>query len=209
SVDLERGEEIKIEAVVYGTAPVRRVSVFRDGCLIGAENFTDGDKELLEVSWRGSKGTGRDKVVDWSGGLSLKGGCIADVEGFGFHHPDQGIKNIEPTTVTWDATTTGNHQGIRVKLKEIDQNAVIEVNTEPITIDIPFADLQDGEEHTVEVPEKLDASLSVRRTGSATQSDVTASFEDELPKEDAVYYVRVTQDDGEMAWSSPTFCRVR
>jgi len=50
----------------------------------------------------------------------------------------------------------------------------------------------------------LDLQLAFREVGEATEKDVDVSFDVDADGEHA-YYVRIVQEDGDMAWSSPIF----
>ena len=205
SIEVATGEEASIQTTAHGTAPITEIALLRDGEIIESISVADGDEEVIELTWTGATGTGRDKVIDWSGGLSVRDGRIEDARGFGFHHPDWGINRFHPSLVTWQGGTSGNRQGIRAQLKATPETRLA-VSTPEVQVEVPYSSLQTN---TVEVSidEYLDASFRLAQTTLSTQLDVTHTFTDTVPEPGAAYHVRITQADGHMAWSSPTFVR--
>jgi hypothetical protein len=194
-----------VDVTVNGTAPIRRVDLFRGGDRVATESFVEGD-DRVEVRWTGARGKDRHKVQDWSGGLSLSDGRVLDVEPFGFDHPTQGVTERTDRVLRWDGGTAGNYQGLRLDLSAPD-DAELAVRTDPASTAVELGDLADGP-HVVDAG-FLDRELVVRRTGAATERDVAVTFDDaDVEAGDHPYYVRVWQDDGEMAWSSPVFVTV-
>jgi len=202
-----------VDVGVHGTAPVQEVDLFRGDERVARETLADagdgaGDgTTTVEVRWSGAKGTGRDKVVDWSGGLSLSRGAIRDVEPFGIDRPTQGVVDRTTTSVEWEATTTGDHQGVRLAV-EAPADTTLAVHAGPASASAALDDLDADGSHRIDAG-LLDAALSLRRASADAPLDADLRLEDpDPPAGTHPYYVRVRQVDGEMAWSSPTFVTV-
>lgn len=192
-----------VEATIHGTAPLRRVDLFRGSERVATERFDRG-RDRVELTWSGARSRARDKVLDWSGTASLDRGTIGDAEAFGFDRPNQGIVDKTATELQWDATTTGNHQGVRFDANA-PADARLSVDTTPVSTAVDLVDLSDP----VSVPaEGVDAGLRIERVGTSTVRDATVSFADDPEPGTYPYYVRVQQFDGNMAWSSPVFVTV-
>ena len=201
---------VDVACRVRGTAPVAGVDLFRDDARLATRAFDEDDVPadpgvddcLVELSWTGSRGRARDKLVDWSGGATLDRGAVVDTHDFGFDHPDQGLVERTERGVRWDAATSGNRQGVRL---DVDAPAGATLAVETATADLAVA-LED-----LDAPVEVDAgpvecALRARRVGAPTARDVTAAWTDDDPPDGtAAYWVRVRQVDGEVAWSSPTF----
>lgn len=199
------GESLDISGEVHGTAPIQRATLYRDGRPVRSRTFGDGSGEWITIAWEGAKGTGRDKVLDWSGGCTLTAGTFESPHGFGFDHPDQGIQRTEPTVITWSGTTTGNRQGVRFRMPSDANSPQARISTPQISASVDLSSLSDGSARTFEVPAGLESALEVRRSGLASDLDRDVAFTDAVPADGAAYHVRITQADGEMAWSSPVF----
>ncbi|MEF8820647.1 MAG: DUF3604 domain-containing protein, partial [Halovenus sp.] len=192
----------EIDVTVHGTAPVREVDLFRGSEQVAMQSFVEGG-DLVDVTWTGARSTDRHKVQDWSGRLGLDRGRIAGVSEVGFDHPDAGVLRQRDTSLRWEGSTAGNTQRLRLDL-DAPEDATMTVATEPVTTAIRLGNLP----HSVDAG-SVGRRLTIRRTGSSTRLDVDATFrDDDAPAGKQPYYVRVTQEDGEMAWSSPVFVTV-
>ncbi|MFB6303924.1 MAG: DUF3604 domain-containing protein [Haloferacaceae archaeon] len=202
------GESVTVDAPeisvsVHGTAPIAAVDCFRGSELIATRDLTEGS-DRVELRWRGARSKARDKLLDWSGGAALDGGRIVECEAFGFDHPEDGVVRRRPDAVFWDAGTTGNHQGVRLRVDPADAGT-LRVGTAPASVTVSLADLGAGDARRV-AAEGVDAGLAVTRVGDATDPDATVRFRDSNPPTGTrPYWCRVRQADGGMAWSSPVF----
>lgn len=188
---------------VHGTAPIRTVDCFRGSERIARRDVTQGT-DVVEVEWTGARSTFRDKRLDWSGGATLDQGEIVDATAFGFDHPEEGITRRRSGAVFWEGLTTGNYEGVRLRVDAPD-DATLRVGTDQAGLAVTLGTLSAGDPRRVDV-EGIEAGLAVRRTGTATRTDLTTSFPVGVPEGDThPYWVRVRQVDGEMAWSSPVF----
>ncbi|MFB6201349.1 MAG: DUF3604 domain-containing protein [Halorhabdus sp.] len=191
---------------VHGTAPLVAVDCFRGAERIATRDLTEGT-DRVELRWRGARSKARDKLLDWSGGAALDGTRLIACEEFGFDHPEDGVVRRRPDAVFWDAGTTGNHQGVRLRVDPADVGT-LRVGTAPASATVPLADLAPGDQRRIDA-EGVDAGLMVARVGAATDPDATVRFRDpDPPSGTHAYWVRVRQADGEMAWSSPVFATV-
>jgi len=188
-----------IDVEVNGTAPIRQLDLFRGSERVASQSFVDGD-DRIEILWTGARSKNRHKVQDWSGGLSLSAGRLAAVESVGFDHPMQGVELATDREVRWNGATAGNYQGLQLQL-DAPEDAELRIATEPVTATVEVSDLD--EEQTFNAC-PVGKRLVVRRTGVSNTLDVSRTFHDEPELGRHAYYVRVRQEDGEMAWSSPT-----
>lgn len=206
----EMGTEIRIDTdptfnvAAYGTSPIKRIDLFDGSDIIDSVDLTVGN-DLLELEWSGARSKNRHKLQDACGGLSISDGRILDVNEFGFDHPDQGVTNRTDTTVKWNSTISGNYQGIKLSL-DVPEDA-------ELTYSVPFLDeaflLSKLGTETIIDAGHLEKQLAIRRVGEATEKDVELEFDltDQSSGEHA-YYVRIVQEDGGMAWSSPIYATV-
>jgi hypothetical protein len=187
----------EVEVTVRGTAPVQRIDLFRDGERCSTREF-GGGPERFELTWTGARSKDRHKVLDWSGGLSVREGRILGVDELGFDHPDGGVTYRTPTHLRWDSTTAGNYQGLLLDVEGAEPTLAF--NTEPLTATF---DLDDRSGPRTIDAGYVDARLRARHVELPTQRDVEATFVDDPGPGEHYYYARVRQVDGEMAWSSP------
>lgn len=203
--DVTVDPEAPFTVEAYGTSPIKRIDLFDGADMIDSVDLTDGNG-LLEFTWSGARSKNRHKLLQANGSLSLSKGIINDVTEFGFDHPDQGVTRSSSNAVEWESTLSGNYLGVKVDLDAPDDAK--------LAFSVPFLDetfeLDELDEKTVvEAEEYTDAQLAVRRVGEATEKDVELEFDlsDQSSGEHA-YYIRVVQEDGGMAWSSPVYASV-
>lgn len=195
-------EPTDVTATVHGTAPIRAVDLFRGSAHVATRDLTAGE-DVIEIEWTGARSKFRHKRLDWTGGAALSRGRITDAEAYGFDHPEEGIVHTRPDAVYWDGMTTGNYEGVRLRL-DAPENATLRVGTAQAGTTITLTEVTTGNPTRLDVS-GIDAGLTIRRTGTAVDPDATVSFETVTRPETAQYWVRVRQIDGEMAWSSPVF----
>jgi len=203
--DVTVSKDSSLEVEAYGTSPIKQVEVFDGAEIIESIDLTDGD-DLLEFTWTGARGNNRHKVLQAPGSISLSKGEIHSASEFGFDHPDQGIIRQTPNAVEWESTISGNHLGVKVDL-DAPEDAELSFTLPFLEEDFEISEL--SEEQVIEVEEYLDTSLTVRPTGEAVEKDIELEFDlDDQDAGEHAYYVRVTQEDGGMAWSSPIYATV-
>lgn len=200
---IDVGTSFSVEA--FGTAPIKRVDLFDGAEIIDSIDLTDGD-DLLEFTWSGARSNNRHKLLEAHGALSLSKGAIEDATEFGFDHPDQGITRLTTNAIEWDSTISGNYQGVKVDL-EAPEDATLSYSVPFLDETFELSELDD--ETIIEVEEYLDVQLAIRRVGEATEMDVELDFDlSSQSSGEHAYYVRVVQEDGGMAWSSPIYATV-
>jgi hypothetical protein len=190
----------QIDVDVSGTAPIYRIDLFRGGEQVDGQRFDEGS-EFVEFTWSGARSKNRNKIQDWSGGLSIDRGAIETVRPFGFDHPEDGIQKRTTTSIEWSGSTAGNYQGIRVDV-DGPPETTLSFSTEPVST---TAQLGEVEDRNMSLEDGVEQELSIHRVGECTRMDAKTAFEDDEQNGTSPYYVRVTQVDGEMAWSSPVF----
>ena len=194
----------EINSTVAGTAPISRIELFRGDKKVTEEKFDTGN-EKIEIRWSGARSRTRHKVQDWDGGLTIDSGQIADVDEFGFDHPEMGVTHQTNTTVQWDGATSGNYQGIRVELSN-PENTTVSVSTKPVSTEFSVKEIDDGRKVDAG---HLDRELEIRKVGTSDRRfDNIKLVDKEASSGTHPYFVRVTQKDGEMAWSSPIMVTV-
>lgn len=198
-------DEIELSFSVRGTAPLIRIDVC-DGTEVLQTLRTYSATDLgrrLRVRWSGAAFRGRGRQVNWDGSLSVAGNSVKRVVGFNFLNPERQPLMRYDGSVAWQSVTTGGSSGIDCWLTGNGGHA--EVVTQSVSGGIDIANLKVDEQiisggglsmelSFSRLPEKLsehnlDASLRVQKRPGCENS----------------LYIRVLQEDGHMAWSSPIY----
>jgi hypothetical protein len=203
-VDGGDAERLRLRVCYVGTAPILAVDVFNglDEVDHRAPFNTVGDRIL--VWWSGSLRRGRGRQIDWTGSCAIDGGEISDVQPVNFHSPDRPLLQPEANRLEWESFTTGGVSGFIGTLSR-PREGTLRLETARLAHHIELSSL--GSDPVVVPAGGVDARLRVMRL--PTENAVREmSFEAEYPlsaSERDAYYLRITQEDGTMTWSSPIY----
>ncbi len=213
-LECSQGETVELAVQVCGTAPLWRVEVLRwldRPEVVYAYPFAPPalprGRHHLRIGWTGARIRARHRLTCWDGTLSLDRGRIVAAAGWGFDQPEQGVIEAGEQVVRWRSETAGDWDGVVVECEAPD-DAVLRFASGPATFSFSPRDLgarpmvvdAGGESQRVEVE---------RDPGPAQPLDVAFVYRAAAPARGRdPYIVRVTQQDGHVAWSSPIFLAV-
>jgi Protein of unknown function (DUF3604) len=198
---------MKLSVEVMGTAPIDRVDVLH-GTRIAQTVRAYSNAELgrrVRVLWQGAEYRGRGRETLWRGKLTVDANQITRFTAVNFLNPERKIVETAPgTTLTWDSVTTGNLAGIDLWVDQAKSGS-IKIETNIVSGEIDLSVLA-GNRTTLDGA-GLDRRINVYRLPEhdwsrrvAFDHVVALSGQADLP-----VYVRVTQADGNQAWSSPIY----
>jgi len=203
------GATMHLEADVIGSSPIERIDIFHGKDLVRTVRpFSSGDLgKRVRVMWSGAEYRGRGREVNWRGKATVNGNGIARVEAVNFLNPDKPLRFArEPATIEWDSVTTGNMAGFDLWL-EREQAGTLSIASNIVSAECDLAAL-DHDEMVFEAG-GLGRQIRVYRlpeskkvTSMHVTHDVTGTAQ---AKGDVPVYIRVTQEDGHQAWSSPIY----
>jgi len=214
------GEEVSqpipadMKVKIHSNSPIDTIVLYNWDQQIAHVNLRPKDHKRIRIAWSGVRVRTRKKSTVWDGHIEIIGGKIISAEEYAFDRQDQGIKEKTDNKIRWTSNTSGDYDGV---ILELDYD----VNTELI-----FKSTQ--KEFTVNVSEiteelmiypaggenlKVEVSLANQKCQNLdeyiTASNVEYTFKDmkRNSTEGNAYWVRVLQEDGNMAWSSPIFTK--
>ncbi|MDA7945936.1 MAG: DUF3604 domain-containing protein [Hyphomicrobiaceae bacterium] len=195
---------LKIHAV--GSAPIERIDIFN-----GLEHVSTyrpyGESDLgrrIRVVWEGAEYRGRFRQVIWDGSATFENNEIERVTPINFFNRDKTLDQDGPARLNWKALTTGNYGGFDAWLKT-GTDGTISIETPVVSEQIAIKDI--GFEDMVFDAGKLERKLRLFRLPDENPH-LEMSLEQEIALRDDgdnALYVRVTQEDGNQAWSSPIY----
>ena len=201
-----RGTSFRLRVHAAGTGPIERVEV-RNGARVIRTLTPYGREDLgarVKIQWGGAEVRGRGRAATWDGELTVRGNTLCEVRPVNFHNPLVQPRLAGRNRVVWRSTTTGGHAGLILKLARPAAGSM-EIRTagRSLTCDPGSLDLRPRSWRFGGV----DKRLSVFRLPDLSPPD-TFSFEIPLPpvrEGDNPIWVRVDQEDGHAAWSSPIY----
>jgi hypothetical protein len=196
---------VSIKVNVLGTKPLHMVEIMRGTECVYRHPFAkpEGNEKLIKVEWMGARVKSRPKRVNWDGGLKLDIGRIVSFMEYAFDYVDQGIRRIDEQSIEWNSTTGGDPDGVILELDAPD-NAIINFTSKPKSFEFK--------------PNEINYEPMVVDVGDVNQKvKVQAIKKSDLPKTLTFshtitlarglnpIWVKVTQEDGSLAWSSPVY----
>jgi hypothetical protein len=199
-------DDVVLAAEMTGTAPIERVEV-RIGADIVETLRPYGPQDLgrrIKVVWSGAEVRGRDRKTRWDGGLRLVGNTIAAVEPINFWNADEPLIHIGARRLAWRSCTTGGLSGVILTLsRPMAGRLQIDTAQRKASCNIASIGLR---------PRRwecggLDKELAVYRLPDGVGRH---GFRFSLPLTnpsvgDNAVYIRIVQEDGHMAWTSPVY----
>jgi hypothetical protein len=199
--------EMRLTAEVIGTTPVERVDVFHGTKVVqSVRPYAAADLgRRVRVMWQGAEYRGRGREVLWQGALTISGNRFSRFAPVNFLNPERKVRETAPgTALAWTSVTTGNLAGIDIWLEEM-RRGTLRLETNVVSGEVDLAALDDGV--ITFDGGGLGRAISIYRLPEADWSRhvkldhaVTFAGSADLP-----VYLRVTQADGNQAWTSPIY----
>ena len=195
-----------LETSVDGTAAIERIDVLRGSEVVSRQAVAHpGPAERIRILWSGTEalGTARQQTVRWDGRLEMTGGSILELRQVGDQAADDEFMLESTSAASWRTATAGNRAGIVLQV-EGEEGAGFQFTSEQCEFTFTLAQARDGVVHQAgEFCKQVEVSVAPGEDG-ATQAQITWREEDDLWGTQP-YWVRVTQIDQQVAWSSPVY----
>jgi hypothetical protein len=208
---IERARPVHFSGQVRGTAPIESLELFETKTVIKTvrprafENL--GTSPHIRLRWRGSRIKGRARRVTWDGSISVQGPKILSATG-SFDTPIDRITKQSDQEVHFISQTTGDADGVDLILDR-PTPGTIHFHSKAGTCEISLADLTNQTPRKVFDFGGLDMQVQIERypeTLVETEAKLEATVTPPAGKT-TPYFVKVTQSDGHMAWSSPIYLK--
>lgn len=196
-----------LQAIVEGTGPVDRVEVWNGNRKVAErkpETSDNGQGKRFQILWSGAEVRGRARVVRWDGHLKLKGNQIESYQPINFLNANHPIKQDSKTRLSWKSNTTGGHSGMLLTLARPSRGSIqVETLQKSLTYPIPS---DRGRPRRWDCG-GLKKQIEIR---PLSHQPPPASFAFDLPLKklrqgDNPLFLKVFQEDGHRAWSSPIY----
>ena len=199
--------EVAIRAAGHGAA-IWDLEVRRDDSVVHRHGWPgDETSPWLRIEWSGVRTRSRNKVANWSGRLVVPNAAIEEFIPYAFDQEGQGVVRIDRHTLGVVSTTSGDIDGVLLRLSSSASRLVFESASG--TVEFPAGGaLREPMSHDVGV---VNQRVAVSRMRPELRSDdLSAAWSDTVDRPGRrAYWVKVVQADGHMAWSSPIFVDFR
>ena len=196
--------EVTIEA--HASAPIERLEV-RNGLDV-LETWRPFDEAALgrriRVIWEGSEYRGRGRQTVWDGSCTLEGNSVVRFSPINMWNLDKKIVQTAPGKLTWTALTTGGFGGFDAWLAE-GRSGTLRIDTPLVKCDVAIADI--GREDLVFNAGGIGRAIRLfRLPDENTERRLRLTRRIRLKAQgDNALFVRLTQEDGHLIWSSPIY----
>lgn len=213
-------DKVSFHVEATGTAGIERVDLFRNTERVYRYlSAPETPLNHIKIIWSGAQNKQRGRQTIWNGQLLLSQGRFRNVQGYRFDYPSEGIEKWEPRRVIWSSLTSGDEDGLIIDV-EVVKNATLTFEAKILSKDqfglfspekdivrfaVPIRDLN-GEDK-VYTAGGLDRQVVIRRVASTYPKEIRFTWkENVIPMDDTqAYWVKIIQQDGAVAWSSPIF----
>lgn len=199
------GAEIVVDIV--GASPIERVDIFNGTEHL--ETIRPYTKEELgnriRVIWEGAEYRGRFRQVIWDGTAQFSDNRIINAAPINFFNRDKTLEKLGSTALKWKALTTGNVGGFDVWVED-PYGGTLKLETPLVKCGVPLEEIG-LEDEVFDESGVLPRYLKIFRMPEKNQH-TSLKFSRQLnlrKKGDNAIFIRLTQEDGTLAWTSPIY----
>ena len=203
-------ETFSLQAEIKGTAPLESIEIYERKKVIHTwrpPEFSSLDSSpLLRVSWKGSRIRGRGRRVNWDGTITLSADAPTILSATAhFDTPIDRITEISERAISFISQTTGDTDWIDLTLSSVPTTGTLTFTSKVGTRTVDLAMLASQKSFDFG---GLDMELKIGRY-PAKLAQIAARLSLDLPTPTTLtpYFVKITQSDGQMAWSSPIYLK--
>ena len=198
------GDQLELEVRLETHSPIERVDVLNAANVIATLRPHEAEPiERLRVIWQGAEYRGRGRTTHWRGNIGFDQSVVRKLQPINYWNLERPLHLTEPNSIHFEVATTGNFGGCDIWLDHFAGQMTIETNLVTGRVDLGRITQEDlvfdagGLDRKIRVfglPERL-SCCSLSRHFPV----------DLVPGRDNPLWLRVTMEDGFVAWSSPIY----
>ena len=198
---------VELDVDILAAAPIERVDLFN-----GLEHVETirpyGPDQLgnrIRVMWEGAEYRGRFRQVIWDGTAHLSDNRIVDARPFNFFNRDKSLDRVGDTGLAWKALTTGNIGGFDIRVEDA-YGGTLKIETPLVSCGVPLEEIG-YEDEVFDRSGVLPRYLKLFRL-PAENPHRAMRFKRRVDLRDTgdnPLFIRLTQEDGTLAWTSPVY----
>lgn len=194
----------KAELIInlMGSAPIYSVDVYNGKEKITTVYPSEDLGNRIKIMWSGAERRGRARKVEWNGSAKITGNNICSIIPINFWNPDK-QPILFDNEIKWESITTGGGSGIIISLSEITGKICIETSQGNIECDIDELEISPKVWEFGGIKKQIEI---VRLPDEMENNNCSFKIPIEINSEsDNPIYIRVNQEDGHIAWTSPVY----
>lgn len=199
--------DAEIDVDILAAAPVERVDIFNG--LDHVETIRPYTQDELgnriRVVWEGAEYRGRFRQVIWDGTAHLSDNKIVDARPINFFNRDKTLDRVGEAGLEWRALTTGNIGGFDMWVEDA-YGGTLKLETPLIKCGVPLEEIG-YEDEVCDKSDVLPRFLKLFRMPSENPHRAM-KFSRKIDLKDSgdnPIFIRLTQEDGTIAWTSPIY----
>ena len=200
---------VDLKLNVEGTAPIEKIEIYDGLKLIKVYRPYEKEtiKKRIRITCAGQNYRGRGRLVNWDCKAIFESGKIKQFKGINFWNPNRQPKKINLNSIEWKTVTTGGSSSVDIWVTEeaFLKNLILENNFKNIKLN-----LKDIDESPIQYDfGGMDIRLIIETLPiKLIQYSINANLPIKLiNNKEARIYVKVIQEDGHQAWSSPMYIK--
>jgi len=200
-------EEVELSVDILAAAPIERVDIFN-----GLQHLEtvrpygpDALGNRIRVIWEGAEYRGRFRQVIWDGRATLSDNRILDAAPINFFNRDKTLDRIGESGLEWKALTTGNIGGFDVWVED-PYGGTLKIETPLVSCGVPLEEIG-YEDEVFDRSGVLPRYLKIFRLPEENEHR-TIHFAQRIRLREGAdnpLFIRLTQEDGTLAWTSPVY----
>jgi len=199
--------DVTLKAEINCSTAIERVDIFNGLELIETMRPYRQDElgSRIRVIWEGAEYRGRFRQVIWDGSAFLSDNEITAATAINFFNKDKKLEQPAPNELRWKALTTGNIGGFDITLAD-PYSGTLKIETPLIKAGIPIEDIG-FEDEVFDNSGVLPRYVKLFRLPNLNPHK-TMQFSRNIalkPSGDNPIFIRVTQEDGTLVWTSPLY----
>lgn len=200
--------QVAVKARAYGTAPIVEMILMRGpniSHIVHPQKFKNTtSSSRIRISWEGARIRGRARRATWDGQITVKRARLTSAHTFAFDSPAEGIVSFNDAQVIFKSSTVGDVDGIDLFVDE-PSSGTLSFQTKIGDVLLDLADL--GQEQKVFDFGELGLKVKIQRYPEELDliplaMELTVDIE---PGVTNPFLIKVVQEDGHIAWSSPIY----
>jgi len=199
-------DAVTLNITALCSAPIERLDIFNGPELLHTYRpFTSADLgRRIRVIWQGAEYRGRGRETTWDGSAKIIGNEFIQARPINFWNPEKPLSLPDPHTITWQSITTGGLAGFDAILAD-SAPGTINLDTPLVKKQIKISDIR-LEDLSFDAA-GLDRRIRLFRLPDENSTcNLNFSHRIDLrPDKDNPLYVRLTTEDGHLAWTSPIY----